>query len=338
MQIYCEHISQFLQLFRILYAHRVGKIILGILKDGKMNGTIKWKNIEDLANKNIASLVFNSELNFNLQVHTIADVIYNNKNIKLVLIAGPSASGKTTFANLLSERLVFLGANVHRISLDDFFFNRDDIEFLPSGVRDFDSPKALDMNALRNVLQGIINGDAVEIPQFDFATGTRGKASNILYTEQEDVVIIEGIHALNPLLFEGFNPKCQVHKIAIAPRRNFSMPDNRKIAPNDLRLLRRLIRDYFTRGHTLQATVAQWKEVLLAEKQYVLPYLEAADSLVDSVYEYELIIYKHCFYNKLASSEVKGLEELKAALATVADFEIPSIPFSSLINEFVFYD
>ncbi len=302
-----------------------------------MNKTINWDTIESLARKDIASLVFNSELSFNLQVEGVAKRIGENNKIKLVLIAGPSASGKTTFASLLAERLIYKGANVHRISLDDFFYNREDIELLPSGVKDFDSPKALDMCTLRAVIYGILHGEAVEIPQFDFSIGRRKKETEILYVEEGDAVIIEGIHALNPVLFENFTVNGHIYRISIAPRREFNMSGNIKILPDDLRLLRRLIRDYYTRGHDLEATIRQWREVIAAEKQYVLPYMDSADSLVDSVYDYELLIYKRCFFDKLASKDIEGLESLKAALFKVADLPVPSIPSSSLINEFVFF-
>jgi len=302
-----------------------------------MNTTINWNTVESLAKKNIGALVFNSELSFNLQIETAAKQIYDNKNIRLVLVAGPSASGKTTFSSLLAERLVFKGMNVHGISLDDFFYNREDIELLPSGVKDFDSPKALDMKTLRAVIYGILHGEAVEIPQFDFSIGCRKSETKIMYIGKGDIVIIEGIHALNPLLFENFEVDGHVYRISIAPRREFELSGDIKIIPDDLRLLRRLIRDYYTRGHGLEATVRQWKEVIAAEKRYVLPYLDSADSLVDSVYDYELIIYKRCFFDKLASQDIKGLEVLKAALNEVAELPIPSIPSSSLINEFVFF-
>lgn len=302
-----------------------------------MNGTIKWKTIENLAKENIASLVFNSELNFNFQVKSVADKVSTNNDIKLVLVAGPSASGKTTFSDLLQENLITKNVNVHRISLDDFFYNREDIEILPSGLRDFDSPKALDMSTLRAVLDGIIKGNAVELPQFDFTVGKRKKETKILYIGEDDVVIIEGIHALNPLLFEGLKLNGSTLKISIAPRRKFEMADNKILYPDDLRLLRRLIRDYHTRGHDIKDTAAQWREVIAAEKEYVLPFMEKADINVDSVYDYELFIYKHCFYEKIAASKVEDVARIKAALATVADLAVPSIPSSSLINEFVFY-
>ncbi len=293
--------------------------------------------MEVFAKKDMASLVYNSECAFNMQVEEIAEKIGENKKVKLVLVAGPSASGKTTFACLLAERLICKGVNVHRISLDDFFYNREDIEVLPSGVKDFDSPKALDMCTLRAVLYGILNGEAVELPQFDFSVGRRKKETTIMYVQTDDVVIIEGIHALNRVLFDNFSVNGHIYKISIAPRREFELPGKIKILPDDLRLLRRLIRDYYTRGHDIDATLRQWREVSNAEKRYVLPYLDGADSLVDSAYDYELFIYKRCFYEKLASRDIDGLKMLKAALFKVADLPVPSIPSSSLINEFVFF-
>lgn len=303
-----------------------------------MEKTIKWSKVERLAKENMISLIFNSELNFDFQVHNIAEKIFDDKKIKLVLVAGPSASGKTTFTNLLSERLRFMGLNVHKVSLDDFFLNRDELEYLPSGLKDFDSPKALDMVALRSALMQILYEEIVDIPHFDFLTGKRSTTRTKLDISKHDIFIIEGIHALNPILFEGVELNCKTHKISIAPRRTFVMPNNTLLVPNELRLLRRIIRDYHTRGHDIDATLLQWTEVLNAEKLHVLPYLESAHSEVDSVYEYELLIYKHYFYERLIKKEEKVLTNIIAALQSVADLEVPSIPSSSLINEFAFFD
>lgn len=303
-----------------------------------MDKMIQWKKVEKLAKENMISLIFNSELNFDFQVHKIAEKVFDDKKIRLVLVAGPSASGKTTFTNLLAERLRFRGLNVHRVSLDDFFLNRDDLEYLPSGLRDFDSPKALDMESLRRALFQILYEDMVDLPHFDFLTGKRSTTRTVLDISKHDIFIIEGIHALNPVLFEDIELNCSTYKISIAPRRTFILPNDAVLMPDELRLLRRIIRDYHTRGHDIESTIRQWWEVLSAEKLHVLPYLESAHSEVDSVYEYELLIYKHYFFDRLSAQKEKELKNIIFALQAVADLEVPSIPSSSLINEFAFFD
>ncbi len=303
-----------------------------------MDKTIEWVKIEQLAKENIVSLMFNSELNFDFQVHDIAEKVFEDKKIKLVLVAGPSASGKTTFTNLLAERLRFRGLNVHMVSLDDFFLNRDELEYLPSGLKDFDSPKALDMEGLRKAFLQIMYEDMVDLPHFDFLTGARSTVRTKIDISKHDIFIIEGIHALNPVLFEGIELNCKAYKVSIAPRRAIAMPNGVVLEPNELRLLRRVIRDYHTRGHKIESTVRQWKEVIDAEKLHVLPFLHSAHSEVDSVYEYELFIYKHYFFKKLFDRKEKELKKIIEVLHMVTDLHMPSIPSSSLINEFAFFD
>ncbi|HAE89155.1 MAG TPA: AAA family ATPase, partial [Clostridiales bacterium] len=134
---------------------------------------IVWSDMEALAKKHLSSLIYNSEYNFDSQVIRIADKIYAEKAVKMILIAGPSASGKTTFANLLADRLEFRGVKVHRISTDDFFIDRDKIEVLPNGLLDMDSLNAMDVKLLTFTIESLLEGNRVVIPRFDFVEGKR---------------------------------------------------------------------------------------------------------------------------------------------------------------------
>lgn len=292
----------------------------------------KWSKIEERARTNMASLIFDSELNFTNQVNEIATSIYKSKNYRLILIAGPSSSGKTTFTRLLSEKLESFGVKVHLISTDDYFINRDDVPVLESGIRDFDSLAAMDVDYLKDTIRAISNNENVEIPEFDFMTGTRKKELVQLKMQSEDIVMIEGIHALNPIFLDNPNDPA-VCKISIAPRTAIDFEDGSILYPDELRLIRRCIRDFHTRNHSLLNTLKQWEEVRKAEKIYIDPYVESADFKVDSTYAYELLVYKHCIYEQL-------LEEKEAFADIIKDFShvpylaLTTIPIQSLLNEF----
>lgn len=297
---------------------------------------IIWKEVEKKAIKNVSNLIFNCELNFNMQVITVANDIFDNGNVKVVLLAGPSSSGKTTSCNLLASRLEFLGTKVHRISTDDFFINREDIPYLPNGLQDFDSINAIDLFALQSVIRDIMAGKSVQLPRFDFLQGKSFPDGEIIEMTTADIVIIEGIHAHNPIILAGCDNFDEgVKKIYIAPRRSFNMENGVVLAPDNLRLLRRLIRDYYTRGHSFEKTLRQWDEVLKAEEKYIKPYISYADYHIDSVYDYELIVYKQCIYNKIKNVAFDKLKVIIKCLEDVNSMYIDSIPSTSLLNEFV---
>jgi len=297
---------------------------------------INWLQMESLAATNLSSLIFNSEYNFDSQILRIADKIYAEKSIRMIMVAGPSASGKTTFANLLADRLEFKGVKVHRVSTDDFFIDRDRLERLPSGVLDFDSLAAMDMKLLTYSLESILEGRKVVIPTYDFVSGTRSGEVREFTAEEQDITIVEGIHALNPILLGKYSiDDSVVCGIYITPRRDFNLPSGRHIAPVELRLLRRLLRDYYSRGYSLTDTLAQWEEVLRAERTYIYPYVHKASFTVDSVYDYELLVYKRCLGNSLDSFPNKWTDNIREVLKEVSDIPNMIIPETSLLNEFI---
>ena len=297
---------------------------------------IHWSYMENLAKKHLSSLIYNSEYNFDSQVIKIADKIYIEKSVKMIMIAGPSASGKTTFANLLADRLEFRGVKVHRVSTDDFFIDRDKIEVLPSGLLDMDSLNAMDVKLLTYTLESILEGRRVVIPRFDFLEGKRAGDTREITPEEADITIVEGIHALNPLILGKYG----VHDdsivgIYISPRRDFLLPSGRTIAPVELRLLRRILRDHYSRGHSLADTLAQWDEVLKAERINIYPFVHRASFTVDSVYDYELLVYKRCLGNALDAYPHKWTDNIREALKEVSDIPNMTIPETSLLNEFI---
>lgn len=297
---------------------------------------IVWSDMEALAKKHLSSLIYNSEYNFDSQVIRIADKIYAEKAVKMILIAGPSASGKTTFANLLADRLEFRGVKVHRISTDDFFIDRDKIEVLPSGLLDMDSLNAMDVKLLTFTIESLLEGNRVVIPRFDFVEGKRAGDTREILAEDADVTIVEGIHALNPVILGKYgNHDDRIAGIYISPRRDFLLPDGKTLAPVELRLLRRILRDHYSRGHSLKDTLAQWDEVLKAERVNIYPFVHRATFTVDSVYDYELLVYKRCLGNSLDEYPHKWTDNIREVLNEVSDIPDMTIPSTSLLNEFI---
>ena len=297
---------------------------------------IQWTYMENLAKKHLSSLIYNSEYNFDSQVIKIADKIYAEKRVKMIMIAGPSASGKTTFSNLLADRLEFRGVKVHRISTDDFFIDRDKIEVLPSGLLDMDSLNAMDVKLLAYTLESILEGRSVVVPRFDFIEGKRAGDTREILPEEADITIVEGIHALNPVVLGKYGVHDgNIVDIYISPRRDFLLPSGRTIAPVELRLLRRILRDHYSRGHSLADTLAQWDEVLKAEKVNIYPFVHRAAFTVDSVYDYELLVYKRCLGTSLDAYPHKWTENIREVLKEVSDIPNMVIPSTSLLNEFI---
>ena len=297
---------------------------------------IIWSTMESLAQKHLSSLIYNSEYNFDSQVIKIADKIYSERSVKMIVIAGPSASGKTTFSNLLADRLEFRGVKVHRISTDDFFIDRDKIEVLPSGLLDMDSLNAMDVKLLAYTIESILEGRRVVVPRFDFIEGKRAGDTREIIPESTDITIVEGIHALNPVILGKYGiHDDRIVGVYISPRRDFLLPSGRTIAPVELRLLRRILRDHYSRGHSLADTLAQWDEVLKAERVNIYPYVHRASFTVDSVYDYELLVYKRCLGNSLDADPHKWTDNIREVLTEVSDIPNMTIPSTSLLNEFI---
>ncbi len=295
--------------------------------------SIIWQKVEQMARIDMAQLVFDAETAFDRQVESVARQLFEVPELRLAMIAGPSSSGKTTFCNLLAEKLQQFGVCAHRVSLDDFFIDRDRVPLLPSGLKDFDSPAALDLAELHRVMSGIMHDEWVELPRYDFMTGRSHLRVELMRLHPEDIVLIEGIHALNPLLIQG-QDAARICRIGIKPRRSYLMPSGAILQPDDLRLLRRTIRDFYTRGHTLEATLAQWQEVRRAEDIYITPYLDKADYNIDSGFTYELYVYKHCLKSLMDDCDLPAFAAIRQAMREVKEMPLIQIPSTSLLNEF----
>ena len=259
--------------------------------------------------------------------------------VRLVLITGPSSSGKTTFCKRLSVQLLACGLRPVSFSTDDYFVNRVDTPKLPNGDYDFDNIETVEYSLLEDHLLRLMQGERVEIPEYNFVTGKREWNGKKLKLSNDTVLIIEGIHALNPLLTKKI-PDSLKYKIYISALTSISLDDHNWIPVRDNRLLRRIIRDYNKGAYTAQETIAQWKNVCEAEDKWIFPFQETADVMFNSALNIEFAVLRIHAEIILASvpkncpeyAEAHRLMKFIHFFLPVSDKEIPP---TSIMREFV---
>ena len=259
--------------------------------------------------------------------------------VKMVLITGPSSSGKTTFCKRLSVQLLACGLRPVSFSTDDYFVNRVDTPKLPNGDYDFDNIETVEYALLEDHLLRLMKGERVEIPEYNFVTGKREWNGKKLKLSNDTVLIIEGIHALNPLLTKKI-PDSLKYKIYISALTSISLDDHNWIPVRDNRLLRRIIRDYNKGAFTAQETIAQWKNVCEAEDKWIFPFQESADVMFNSALNIEFAVLRIHAELILASvpkncpeyAEAHRLMKFIHFFLPVSDKEIPP---TSIMREFV---
>ena len=259
--------------------------------------------------------------------------------IRIVLITGPSSFGKTTFCKRLSVQLLACGLRPMSFSTDDYFVNRVDTPLLPNGDYDFDNIKTVDCELLDDHLTRLMKGERVEVPEYNFVTGKREYNGKKLKLSNDSVLIVEGIHALNPLLTERI-PDTAKFKIYVSALTSISLDDHNWIPTRDNRLLRRIIRDYNKGAFTAQQTISQWKNVCEAEEQWIFPFQETADVMFNSALNIEFAVLRT--HAELILAQVpRNCPEYAEAhrLLKFIHFFIPvsdkEIPPTSIMREFV---
>ena len=265
---------------------------------------------------------------------------HRKKNpVRLVLITGPSSSGKSTFCKRLSVQLLACGLRPVSFSTDDYFVNRVDTPKLPNGDYDFDNVETVDYKLLGEHLSKLMKGEVVEVPEYNFVTGKREYNGKRLRLSGDTVLIIEGIHALNPLLTKGVDDALK-YKIYISALTSISLDDHNWIPTRDNRLLRRIIRDYNKGAFTAQQTISQWKNVCQAEEQWIFPFQETADVMFNSALNIEFAVLRIHAELILATvpkncpeySEAHRLLKFIHFFLPISDKEIPP---TSIMREFV---
>ena len=261
------------------------------------------------------------------------------KPLRLVLITGPSSSGKSTFCKRLSIQLLACGLRPLSFSTDDYFVNRVDTPLLPNGQYDFDNVETVDCQLLSDHLQRLMKGETVEVPEYNFVTGRREYNGKKLCLTDDSVLIIEGIHALNPRLTQGVDDSLKF-RIYISALTSISLDAHNWIPTQDNRLLRRIIRDYNKGAYTAQETISQWRNVCEAEDQWIAPFQETADVMFTSALNIEFAVLRPHAELILAAvprncpeyAEAHRLLKFLHYFIPISDREIPP---TSIMREFV---
>lgn len=262
----------------------------------KWGRILKISNAADLnevvSTGKYGDLIRISEAYYNGQLSEIADRVYDNKkNIKIILIAGPSSSGKTTTSKKLEIYLKSKGLRTHQISIDDYFINRDKTPLDEHGDRDLESLRAVDIDLLNRHLIKLFDGEKVLLPEYNFMTGEREYRKKWLQMDEDDIIIIEGLHALNEDLTISI-PRRNKFKIYISPLTQLNIDNHNHIHTSDTRKLRRIIRDNKFRNYNAADTLKMWEKISYGEERYIFPFQDDADMIINSALVYELGVLK----------------------------------------------
>lgn len=305
--------------------------ILNVNTVYKLNKAIEEDNIKDI--------IMLDEALHEKKIANIADEIAKNRNVKMILIAGPSSSGKTTFAQRLGLQLRINRIKPVTISVDNYFVERKDTPRDENGEYDFECIEAIDLELFNNHLTRLLNGEEVEMPEFDFHVGTKRYNNKKLKLESDQVLVIEGIHCLNDKLTSKI-AKDQKYKIYISALTVLNMDRYNRISTTDTRLVRRIVRDYQFRGYEAKHTISTWHKVNNGEEKNIFPYQEEANSIFNTSLIYELGVLKGVVMPLL--EEIKQEEPEYAEARRLIDmlkyFEtIPPeyVPTNSLLKEFL---
>ena len=249
-------------------------------------------DINELAVSDPCGMISRAEERYDSILNKIVDVISNNHSIEIVLLAGPSSSGKTTTANRINEKLHSVGHKAYTISLDDFYRNYYDAILDENGKPDYETVNALDLDLLRTVLESLVTQRKASIPKFDFDTGLRTDNADEIQLIPGDVVILEGLHALNPLIHESLPANALLKLYISVSTRIYNDDGSVLFTKRDLRLVRRTVRDFSHRSSSVENTFSMWESVLEGEQKYLAPYKYCADILIDSIHNYEPCVFK----------------------------------------------
>lgn len=325
------------------YVHRplIASTFADYTKWGK---TVDISNAADL-NEVVSMGKYNdiirlSETHFESQLSMIAEQIYQRRNnIKFVLLAGPSSSGKTTTAKKLEIYLQSKGLKTHTISVDDYFVNKEDTPVDEFGEYDFESIKAIDLNLFNRHLAKLLDGEKVQIPDYNFVTGKREYNKKYLKLEKDDIVVIEGLHAINDELTMAVD-RINKFKIFIGPFTQLNIDNHNRIHTSDTRRLRRIVRDNKTRGYNAADTLRMWKKIREGEEKYIFPYQHDVDAVINSALLYELGVLKT--YAEPLLFSVEENDEMYPEAIRLINFlrnflPIPSdeVPKDSILREFI---
>ncbi|KEJ04177.1 ATPase AAA [Clostridium botulinum A2B7 92] len=305
--------------------------ILDVGDVGALNDKVVYGEIKDIIRV--------SEALHEKKIANIADMIYDKENIKMVLISGPSSSGKTTFANRLGIQLRVNALIPVPISLDNYFVNREDTPKDENGDYDFESIDALDIDLFNEDLKHILNGEEVQIPTFNFKKGKREYDGKKIKLPKNGILIVEGIHGLNPILTRKI-PDKNKFKIYISALTQLNIDNHNRVSTTDVRIIRRLVRDYLSRGYKGEETLKMWPSIKRGEDRNIFVFQENADVMFNST-----IVYELCILKKYALAELNKIDKnstvhyeatrLKSFLNFFKEVDMNLVPGNSILREFI---
>ncbi|KQC15207.1 MAG: hypothetical protein APR63_12560 [Desulfuromonas sp. SDB] len=319
------------KLFKVYHEHRRWIQILEVLNTGQLNTAIAENQGRQIINV--------AEALHEKKISAIADEIYADRQKRLILISGPSSSGKTTFSRRLKIALLVNGLRPIALSLDNFFLDREDTPKDEQGNYDFESPRALDMKLFQATVDQLLDGKQVNLPKFDFNSGTKKESKRKFKLQPGHPIIIEGIHALNDKLTEVFDDQIKF-KIYASALTQVNLDDHNRFATTDCRMIRRIVRDSKFRSYTASETINRWYSIRRGENRWIFPFQETADAMFNSALIYEISALKPIAEKLLSEIELDdpAYEEAQRLLG-ILDYFLPVdtkyVPFNSVLREFI---
>ena len=296
--------------------------------------------INKMADEHTKKFVDGCEARFDKAVNDVVNGFLSDSDYDIVLLAGPSSSGKTTTAGIIAQKIRSSGRNAYIVSLDDFYLNRADIPVNEDGMKDYENVTALDIDLIHKSFAELIEKRKADLPVFDFTTGCRSEKTKHIELEKNDVIIVEGLHALNPVITDGLD-EAHLYRIYISVSSRIFADDGKLLLnKRNLRLIRRMIRDYEHRNSSVENTLFMWQGVLSGEDKFLFPFESFADVKINSFHAYEPCIFRKEALELLNevphnSEFFEKVEELRSALSLFKEIDTAFLPEKSLLNEFL---
>ncbi len=295
-----------------------------------MQTTYYVEQLNEMAKKDSPLLVLLSKQNYENQIEELANKFQQENNKQIILIAGPSSSGKTTTCNLISQKLRENGKNVLEISLDDFFINRDKTPLLPDGNYDYENITAIDLEYLNIFINDLQTTQKGFMPRYNFKTGKREAVLEETIIDENTILVIEGLHAINPNLLK--NQSKNVFRVYISVNSCFKNNDEMFFTHTQTRLMRRMIRDIYGRAKSIEDTLSHWNNVLDGERMFIDPYKADVDFVVDSTHMSEIFFQAKYLLPLILNN--KKTAELAQKLSILQPINKDLLTEDSLLNEF----
>lgn len=301
---------------------------------------ITLEGINEHVRNDLNGCISECEEYYDAQVRKAVETFLSDSRYDIVLLAGPSSSGKTTTAGKIAEKIRESGRNAFTVSLDDFYRNRDDIPEDKNGIKDFESVTALDVELIHDVFRSLIEKRYAEMPLYDFKTGMRSAETKKIELGKNDVIVVEGLHSLNPVITEGLDESHLFRIYISVSSRVLDRGGKILLNKRNLRLVRRMIRDFKHRGSTAESTFMQWPSVLQGEDKYLFPFETYADIKIDSFHAYEPCIFREQVLEQLDtvgkdSPYYEKACDLKEIYEAAIDINSAFLPEKSLLCEFL---